>query len=77
MDFFPVLDSHIGAAERKAADPKMTLQNNPLVTGQADPYQGITEYNMKRLMHDARLRSCPVRGSAYSAIMDTRYKEGE
>nr|DAF65075.1 MAG TPA: hypothetical protein [Podoviridae sp. ct2iq11] len=62
-------------AQRKARDPKMTLQGNPLAREKADPYKGIEEYNMDRLSRDARLRSCPVRGAAYSAIMDTRYKE--
>jgi hypothetical protein len=30
--------------------------------------------NERRLVHDAKMRSCPFRGQAYSAIMDTRYK---
>lgn len=60
--------------EAKIADPKMTLRNNPLAQS-ADPMRGIKDYNFDRLMKDASLRSCPVRGAAYSAIMDTRYKE--
>ena len=59
--------------EAKIADPKMTLQNNPLAQP-ADPMRGIKDYNFNRLMKDASLRSCPVRGKEYSAIMDTRYK---
>ena len=62
-------------AQRKTRDPKMTLQGNPLASEKADPYKGIEEYNMGRLLRDAHLRSCPIRGAAYSAIMDTRYKE--
>ena len=60
--------------EAKLANPKMTLQNNPLAQP-ADPMRGIKDYKFDRLMKDASLRSCPVRGAAYSAIMDTRYKE--
>lgn len=60
--------------EAKIADPKMTLQNNPLAQP-ADPMRGIKDYNFDRLMKDASLRSCPIWGAAYSAIMDTRYKE--
>ena len=59
--------------EAKIADPKMTLQNNPLAYP-VDPMRGIKDYNFDRLMKDASLRSCPVRGKEYSAIMDTRYK---
>lgn len=59
--------------EAKIADPKMTLQNNPLARP-ADPMRGIKDYNFARLMKDASLRSCPVRGKEYSAIMGTRYK---
>lgn len=59
--------------DKKISDPKMTLQKNPL----AHPYDAtepLKEYNMRRLRQDARLRSCPVRGAAYSSIMDTRFK---
>lgn len=59
--------------DKKLSDPKMTLQKNPL----ARPYDAtepIKRYNMERLREDAHMRSCPVRGAAYSSIMDTRFK---
>ena len=61
-------------SEQKLADPKMTLQDNPYARGKADPLQPLKRYNDRRLFRDAEMRACPVRGQAYSAIMDTRYK---
>ena len=51
----------------------MTLENNPYAE-KADPLRPLKEMNERRLYRDAKLRGCPVRGQAYSAIMDTRYK---
>ena len=62
-----------GVNDAKLADPKMTLENNPYAE-KADPLRPLKEMNERRLYRDAKLRGCPVRGQAYSAIMDTRWK---
>lgn len=66
------------SARKKAADPGMTLKDNPLVNKHSSEENGaVVSYNMGRLRRDAHMRTCPVRGAAYSAIMDTRMKEGK
>ena len=62
------------AIEAKVSDPRMTTKDNPFVTAKPDPMDLVREKNIGRLRRDARMRECPVRGQAYSAIMDTRYK---
>lgn len=65
-----------GVPEAKLADPRMTTADNPLASGfkKPDPLYALKRANQRRLVKDAEMRSCPVRGQAYSAIMDTRYK---
>lgn len=60
--------------DAKLADPKMTTADNPLAQRKPDPLMPLKDFNNRRLIHDARMRACPVRGQAYSAIMDTRFK---
>ena len=63
-----------GVPEAKLADPRMTTADNPLASEKPDPLAALKRFNERRLVQDAKMRSCPVRGQAYSAIMDTRYK---
>ena len=63
-----------GVPEAKLADPRMTTADNPLASGKPDPLAALKRFNERRLVQDAKMRSCPVRGQAYSAIMDTRFK---
>ena len=62
--------------EAKLADPHMITADNPLASGyeKPDPLYALKRANRRRLVKDAEMRACPVRGRAYSAIMDTRYK---
>ena len=62
--------------EAKLVDPRMTTVDNPLASGlrKPDPLDALKRHNRRRLVKDAEMRSCPVRGQAYSAIMDTRFK---
>ena len=62
------------APEAKLADPRMTTADNPLASGKPDPLAALKRLNERRLVQDAKMRSCPFRGQAYSAIMDTRFK---
>ncbi len=62
------------APDAKLADPRMTTADNPLASGKPDPLAALKRLNERRLVQDAKMRSCPVRGQAYSAIMDTRFK---
>ena len=63
-----------GVPEAKLADPRMTTADNPLASGKPDPLAALKRFNERRLVQDAKMRSCPFRGQAYSAIMDTRFK---
>lgn len=65
------------AAEKKAADPNMTTENNPLFEGRPSAEDIIRDRNMKRLMCDAKLKSCPVNGRVYEAMMGMRYSRQE
>ena len=60
--------------DAKLADPGMTTTDNPLAQGKPDPLFSLKKMNMRRLERDAKMRSCPFRGQAYSSIMDTRFK---
>ena len=62
------------APDAKLADPRMTTADNPLASGKPDPLAALKRLNERRLVQDAKMRSCPFRGQAYSAIMDTRFK---
>ena len=62
------------AVEAKVSDPRMTTKDNPLAGEKPDPLDALKRYNRRRLAQDADMRACPVRGQAYSAIMDTRFK---
>lgn len=66
-------DGSMAAAERKARDPNMTTENNPLFKGRPSSEDIIEERNMKRLVCDAKRKSCPVNGHVYEAFMSTRY----
>ena len=65
------------AAEKKAADPNMTTENNPLFGGRPSAEDIVRDRNMERLMRDAKLKSCPVNGRVYEAMMGTRYSRQE
>ena len=75
MDIFSMcIGCGPSAPDAKLADPRMTTADNPLASGKPDPLAALKRFNERRLVQDAKMRSCPVRGQAYSAIMDTRYK---
>ena len=75
MDIFSMcIGCGSAAPEAKLADPRMTTADNPLASGKPDPLAALKRFNERRLVQDAKMRSCPVRGQAYSAIMDTRFK---
>lgn len=61
-------------ALKKAENPNMTLDGNPLVQGR-DAYikEKIVENNMDRLRLDARRRN-GIHGAVYDGMMSTRYK---
>ena len=61
-------------AEKKAADPKMTLQNNPLVD-RSDEYKQreLRRSNMERLERDAANYN-GIHGNAYAAIRSMTFK---
>ena len=60
--------------DAKLADPNMTTADNPYAKEKTDPLAPLKERNERRLIRDAKMRACPFRGQAYSAIMDTRWK---
>lgn len=75
MDIFSMcIGCGPAASDAKLADPRMTTADNPLASGKPDPLAALKRFNERRLVQDAKMRSCPVRGQAYSAIMDTRFK---
>lgn len=61
-------------ANKKAADPHMTLQNNPLVD-RSDEYRQreMQSQNMRRLEEDAE-RYRGIHGNAYAAIRSMTFK---
>lgn len=63
-------------ALKKAENPNMTTDGNPLARGR-DAYlkEKIVENNMDRLERDARRRNGP-HGAVYEGIMSTRYNGG-
>ncbi|MBR2699300.1 MAG: hypothetical protein IKE76_11985 [Clostridia bacterium] len=61
-------------SDAKLADPRMTTADNPFAVEKPDPLDALKRHNRRRLVKDAEMRACPVRGQAYSAIMDTRFK---
>lgn len=62
------------ALNAKISDPRMTTADNPLASERPEPLGALKDLNYRRLRQDAKMRACPVRGQAYSAIMDTRFK---
>lgn len=61
-------------ALQKAQNPRMTTNDNPLATRNANDYvqQQVVDRNMQTLRNDADARS-GVHGRAYEAIMNTRF----
>ena len=53
-----------GVPDAKLADPRMTTADNPLASGKPDPLAALKRFNERRLVQDAKMRSCPVRGQA-------------
>ena len=61
-------------ALKKAENPNMTLDGNPLVKGQDAYYkEKVIENNMGKLRCDARRRN-GIHGNVYAGMMSTRYK---
>ena len=69
-------DSAWAKAEKKAADPHMTVDGNPF-RREIDPNQALVEHNMKVLHQDAHMWNDPKSGSAYRAIRSMTYNGGE
>lgn len=69
-------DSPWEQASKKAEDPNMTLNGNPLRQA-GDPASLIRSKNMDRLMTDAEMWNDPKRGEAYRAIRSMVYNKGE
>lgn len=66
------------AAEAKAASPNFSIKDNPLIpVYQLDAREETASRNMQALRTDAQRRADPRNGSAYAAIMDTRYNGGD
>lgn len=66
-------DDSYNKALKKAEDPNMILDSNPLYSERKD---NTVDRNMQRLRNDARLRG-GVHGSVYSGIMATRFQGGK
>lgn len=64
------------AAERKAHDPNMTVNGNPL-RRDVDPTACMVDKNMDALMDDARRWNDQRSGMAYRAIRGMTYNGGE
>ena len=61
-------------AYKKAENPSMTLDGNPLVQGRDAYYkEKVVENNMEKLRCDARRRN-GIHGNVYAGMMSTRYK---
>lgn len=69
-------DSTWDKALKKAEDPHMTLDGNPLRQA-GDPQKLIRRKNMERLENDASMWNDPKRGEAYRAIRSMVYRKGE
>lgn len=66
--------SNYEKALKKAENPNMTLDGNPLVRGKDVYYkEKVVENNMEKLRCDARRRN-GIHGNVYEGIMSTRYK---
>ena len=64
------------AAERKARDPNMSVNGNPL-RKEGDPEAPMVEKHMKDLMCDAAKWNDPKSGHIYRAIRSMTYQGGE
>ena len=68
--------SDFEAAERKARDPNMSVNGNPL-RKDVDPAACMVNKNMDALMEDARRWNDQRSGVAYRAIRSMTYNGGE
>ena len=69
-------DGSYEAAERKAHDPNMSVNGNPL-RKDVDPTACMVNKNMDALMDDARRWNDQRSGAAYRAIRGMTYNGGE
>ena len=74
--FSAAFDDSWAKAHKKAADPHMTLNNNPL-RGRTSGEEAVVGRNMERLHRDADAWDDPHTGHIYRAIRGMTLDKGE